>query len=267
MSWWRHVVAMELRKILAYRSDFWVTFLGQTLLQLVIARALWQSIFASKNVVVMNGLDLETITLYSLIVPLGTKMLMGENIGFLSREIYDGTFTKYLIYPLSFFQYKSLTYLTYSLFYGVQLIILYSLFKLTFTSSVFQLLDIQNLLLGVLLFFLAAVTYLMMAMLMELLALFADNIWSLMVMLRFFSAFFGGGMIPLVFYPEWALKILYLTPFPFMVSLPVRTILGQTSVTEIIQGAAVLILWSLFFMQGINLLWKKGQKSYSGVGI
>jgi ABC-2 type transport system permease protein len=267
MSWWRHVMAMELRKLLAYRSDFWVTFLGQTFLQLVIAKALWTSIFHSQNVEVLNGFTLESITLYALIVPLGNKILMGENIGFLSREIYDGTFTKYLLYPLSVFQYKAVTYFTYSLYYALQLVIWYSLYRLCFVEGFMSWTELGNLMLGMMLFILGASTYLMMAMMMELLALFADNVWSLMVMLRFFTSFFGGGMVPLTFFPEWSLKFLNLTPFPYLVSLPARTVLGKTTGPEILSGMGILIFWTLLFMGGVKLMWNRGQKSYAGVGI
>jgi ABC-2 type transport system permease protein len=267
MSWWRHVMAMELRKLLAYRSDFWITFLGQTFLQLVIAKALWTSLFEAQNVEVMNGYTLESITLYSLIVPLGTKVLMGESIGFLSREIYDGTFSKYLLYPLSVFQYKSVTYFTYSLYYALQLVFWYCLYRICFIQGMMTLTEVSNLILGVGIFIIGASTYLMMAMMLELLSLFADNVWSLMVMLRFFTSFFGGGMVPLSFFPEWAVKILNFTPFPYLVSLPARTVLGQTTLSEIISGSGILLVWTAIFMLGIKLLWSKGQKSYAGVGI
>lgn len=267
MNWWKHVVAMELRKILAYRSDFWVTFLGQTLIQLVVARSLWQMIFATQGVTEMQGYTLEMMTLYYLIVPIGTRMLTGENIGFLAREIYDGTFTRYLLYPLSVFQYKTLTYLTYSLFYGIQLVLIYSLFHLLFADAPFTLMSFSNLLLGVMIFFCGALTYVMLAMLIEMISLWADNIWSLAVMLRFFISFFGGGFIPLNFLPEWAQNILLWTPFPYLVSLPVRTILGLTSLAEISKGLIILFIWFLILMNTVKLVWKFGERKYTGVGI
>lgn len=127
--------------------------------------------------------------------------------------------------------------------------------------------ELGNLMLGMMLFILGASTYLMMAMMMELLALFADNVWSLMVMLRFFTSFFGGGMVPLTFFPEWSLKFLNLTPFPYLVSLPARTVLGKTTGPEILSGMGILIFWTLLFMGGVKLMWNRGQKSYAGVGI
>jgi ABC-2 type transport system permease protein len=265
MRWWHSVFSMELRKILAYRSDFWITFLGQTFIQLLIARALWKSVFEARGASSMEGFTLDMMTLYYLIVPIGTRMLTGENIGFLSREIYEGTFTRYLIYPLSVFQYKSITYLTNSLFYGVQLMILYMLYHVFYLGG--SLGNLPDLILGVGLFLVASMAYLMMAMLIELLALWADNIWSLMVMLRFFTTFFGGGFIPLDFFPSWAANILRWTPFPYLVSLPVRTTMGMSSLDDIANGFFILLSWCLIFMMGVKFIWSKGQKKYTGVGI
>lgn len=265
MKWWRHVVAMELRKILAYRSDFWVTFVGQVLIQVLIARALWTAIFQASGNEVMEGFTLPMMTLYFLIVPIGGKMLMGENIGFLSREIYDGTFTRYLIYPISFFQYKTLTYLTHSAFYGLQLIVVYlayNLFQDGITGTM-----LSNLFVGVGIYLLASFAYAMLSIFVELISLWADNIWSLMVMLRFVAYFMGGSFFPINFFPEWTQSFLNLTPFPYMISFPVRTIMGLTNQAEFITGISFLILWALIFMMAASLLWKKGQKNYTGVGI
>ena len=264
MRWWPSVFAMEMRKILAYRADFWITFIGQTFIQLMIARALWQSIFEAQGTRVMEGYTLETMTLYYLMVPTGIRMLTGENIGFISREIYDGTFNRYLIYPLSPFQYKGLTYLTHSFFYGLQLILLYVLYHLFYAGSLGQ---SGNLLLGVGLFMIAALAYMMMAIILELVSLWADNIWSLIVMLRFFTSFLGGGFIPLSFFPDWAQMMLRFTPFPYLISLPVRTIMGLTTLSEIAHAVGILLVWGIAFMMVVKLVWSKGQKSYTGVGI
>ncbi len=262
MTWWRFLAAAELRKILAFRADFWVTFIGQALVQLLIARALWQSIFAANETGVMNGFTLQTMTLYYLIVPIGQKILTGENVGFLSREIYDGTFSRYLIYPLSFFQYKATTYLTHSAFYGIQLVLIFSVYNLLTGTTGFT-----TLVPGILLFLVAAFAYMSIAMIVELLALWADNIWSLMVLVRFFCLFFGGGYVPLTFFPETVQRALVYTPFPYLVSLPVRTTMGLAQTHEIVRGSLVLLLWALLFHLGAQLIWTRGQYKYTGVGI
>lgn len=266
MTWWRHVVAAEIRKILAFRADFWVTFVGQTVIQILIARALWSSIFESSGKDVMEGFTLQTMTLYYLLVPVGSKMLTGENIGFLSREIYDGTFSKYLLYPISFFQYKALTYLTYSAFYGLQLIIIYFIYSFWQTGAV-TVENLAHLLLGVTLFMVASLAYSMLAMFVELIALWADNIWSLMVMTRFFCFFFGGAYVPLDFFPAWMKSILTYTPFPYLINLPIKVTMGMSSSNEMVLGSLMLFVWALLFGVAARFMWARGQYRYSGVGI
>lgn len=265
MKWWNSVVAMEVRKILAYRSDFWITFIGYVLVQVLIARALWQSIFEATGKEVMEGFTLPMMTLYFLIVPIGNRILTGENIGFLSREIYDGSFNRYLIYPISFFQYKTLTYLTHSLFYALQLTLVYTVFLLVQGET--SLLFSGNLFIGLTIYLIAAFAYAMLAMFVELISLWADNIWSLMVMVRFCIFFMGGAFIPVNFFPEAVQKVLVYTPFPYFVSFPVRTMMGLTTPQDLTRGSLMLILWSLFFMLSALMLWKRGQKNYTGVGI
>lgn len=258
------VISMEFRKILAYRSDFWVTFLGQTLIQLIIARSLWQSIFETNKVDSMQGFSLNMMTLYYLLVPIGSRILSGQNMGFISNEIYDGTFTRYLIYPLNVFSYKSTTYLTHSLFYCFQLFFIFLIYQIFFGLVSFR---AESLFLGVLLFFMASICYMLISMLIELISLWADNVWALMVMLRFFASFFGGGIVPLDFFPQWSQTLLSFTPFPYLISLPVKTLMGLMTLSESFLGMGVLMIWIFIFLALLQVVWGRGQKSYTGVGI
>ena len=266
MIWWRTVVSMELRKILAYRTDFWVTFLGQMIVQVTIAHALWSELFKYQKADTLQGFNLTEITLYYLCVNVGMKILGGQNVGFLATEIYDGSFSRYLIYPLSFFQYKTLTFLTHSFFYTVQLFVLVNLFNILFAPELFSINSVMNLLMGMALFLMSAFAYLSFAMFIEMIALWADNIWSLMVMLRFFATFMGGGLIPLSFFPDWARSFLSWTPFPYLIELPSRAILGKTHFSEILSGLGIILIWIILGQSFVKLLWLRGQKEYTGVG-
>lgn len=266
MNWWRFVVANEFRKILAFRSDFWVTFIGQTVIMVLIARALWQSIFEANGTKVMEGFTLPMMTLYYILVPLANKILTGENVGFLAREIYDGTFNRYLIYPISFFQYKTLTYLTHSLFFCFQLILIFCLFNL-FSGAGFSTQLFINLFSSIPIFICAGFVYCMLSIAVELISLWADNVWSLMVTVRFFIFFLGGSYLPLNFFPSWANVALKFTPFPYMISLPIKTTMGLTTSGEIATGLIVLAFWGLFFFLVAKTVWHKGEYRYSGVGI
>ncbi len=266
MSWRRRVIATELRKILAYRADFWVNFLGQTLIQLFIARALWQTIFRARGVDEMGGLTLGEMTLYYLLAPLTLKVLTGENIGFLSREIYDGGLNRYLVWPLNALRFKSLTYMTYALFYLLQLFFLSSLGRLLLGMGP-TVADALNLVLGGAVLILAAYLYFLLLSLCELVAFWADNTWSIGVMLRFIASFLGGGYLPLAFFPEFLQSVLAWLPFRSMITLPIMIFMGKAQFFDITEGLGILLLWLPLLSLAQLWLWRRGNLRYTGIGM
>ena len=107
----------------------------------------------------------------------------------------------------------------------------------------------------------------MMASIFEMVSFWADNIWSLMVMLRFIIALFGGLMLPLRFFPDWAQQILNILPFRYLVSFPIKSFFGELTTTQLIEGFIIISLWSVVLTVVVNFIWSKGQKQYSGIGI
>jgi len=263
MSWWRSVFSLEMRKILAYRSDFWVTFLGQIFIQLIVAHALWKAIFDTQGINVLQGFSLDNLVIYYLISAVGSKIIMGESMGFLSREIYEGTFSKYLLFPLSVFQYKTVTYFANSFYYCFLLIILYGLSIIVFDSDV----TILNALSGLALFLVGACIFMLMAMSIELFSLWVDNVWTIVVMLRITVTLLSGGRIPLGFFPGWALNILKWTPFPYLLGLPTETFMGRTTPSEVAFGLLISAIWIVLLIVLVKMIWHRGQKRYTGVGV
>ena len=107
----------------------------------------------------------------------------------------------------------------------------------------------------------------MLNSLSELIAFWADNIWSLGVIIRFATKFFGGAMIPLTFFPEWANTVLAYTPFPYIVHFPMKVFFGEIDLNTILINIGILIFWTIIFYFISKLIWNKGKYSYTGVGI
>jgi ABC-type uncharacterized transport system permease subunit len=47
----------------------------------------------------------------------------------------------------------------------------------------------------------------------------------------------------------------------------IKTLMGITTYSDMALGMVVLFIWSMFFRFSAQLLWKKGQYQYTGVGI
>ena len=63
-------------------------------------------------------------------------------------------------------------------------------------------------------------------------------------------SFLSGGIVPVSLFPAWAQTALTYTPFPSLISFPIRIFLGQVGWTEMLIGFAVSIAWIV----GINVI-------------
>ena len=266
-GWLGQVYLMELRKIITYRADFWVNFVGQTLFSILISYFLWFAIFEANGSDRINGFTLNKIIFYYLIVPITFRIQQGETIGSISGDIYEGRLNKFLLYPISFYYYKLTTYLAHSTFFLVQLIFLTLIYYFGINSDQDISITLLNFSLFVFILIISSVTYFFMNSIAELVSFWADNTWSLGVMIRFFTSFFGGALIPLSFFPEWAVKALAYTPFPYIIDFPMKVFFGEFTASLYITSILTLIGWTLFFGLISNIVWSRGRYHYSGIGI
>ena len=86
-------------------------------------------------------------------------------------------------------------------------------------------------------------------------------------MLRFISGLLGGALLPLVLFPEWAQKILYILPFPYLISFSSEIFMNKVTYTQTYTAVFIVFAWGIFFNIIFAVFWKKGLRQYSGVGI
>ena len=101
----------------------------------------------------------------------------------------------------------------------------------------------------------------------QLVSFWADNVWSLNVMLRFTTELLGGLMLPLTLFPQWTQDLLVWTPFPYLFYVPVMVLLGEIGVVEWVQGLAVAAVWIAVAALVALRVWRRGTLGYTGVGI
>ncbi len=266
-SWMISAFKMEWRNILSYRIDFWINFVGITIIQFLVAYFLWTSIFSTSGVTEIKGMSFPMLMLYYILAPLTLRATSGLIMGFMFNDIYSGGLNKYLLYPLSYINFKLVTQYARTLFYLLQILLVFILFTLFFPIPAQVELSLLNSILFLLTIIVGGYLYFMLASIFEMISFWADNIWSLMVMLRIIISIFGGLMIPLHFFPTWAQQVLNLLPFRYLISFPIRTFLGQLSTSEIALGFSVMIFWAIILTGAVQIMWKKGNRQYSGIGI
>lgn len=78
--------------------------------------------------------------------------------------------------------------------------------------------------------------------------------------------FFSGRLAPLDLFPDFVQTIADLLPFRWMISFPVRLLLGQLSVEETLIGFAAQLLWLGIGYALIRVVYRAGIKRYAAFG-
>ncbi len=256
---------LEIKKILTYRVEFWVGFFGNVLTQFGVAYFLWKAVFFARGVTSLQGYSFGALMLYYLLVPLVERCVHGQEMGYISGEIYDGGLTRYLIYPIAYFRVKYLGQLAQTSVFLVQLLVSLAIFLALFHTSFMLSLTAFAKTLPVIL--LAGLLHFTMTVNLEMLAFWADNVWSISVLNRMISHLLGGGLIPLAFFPRGAQAVLEYLPFTRLASFPIRCLLGQVGTGEWLRGLTLTAFWIGLFAATAAWTWRRGLRGYTGVGI
>lgn len=265
--WVPHVLSIELKKALSYRLDFWVSFFFGTATDLCVAYFLWKAVFESQKTEVMAGYSFHAIVFYYLFASFSGRIARGNDRGYLSQEIYNGGLTRYLLYPVNFLGYAYVTHLAQQLLAIFQFLVALTVLTALMGVPPDQQISLATILAGIVTCLIAGGLHFLMSTCIELVAFWQDIIWNLMVMLRFIVSLLGGGLIPLAFFPEWGQKLVALTPFPALIAFPVKTFMGAITLGEWLTNVGIIAVWSAGFAAIAAVVWSRGIKQYSGVGI
>jgi ABC-2 type transport system permease protein len=204
---------------------------------------------------------------YSLLAPMIIKTVMGLQMLDINQDIYTGGLNKYIIYPVSYFQFKLTQQLTQTVARLFQMIITIVLFKWFVGFPKEFHFVMANGVLFVVNIFISSVLFFIMEAIMEIAAFWAENVWSLSVLLRFLISFFSGAWLSLSLFPKWSLPVMNYLPFRTLVYVPIKILFGEISFGSWFEAQLVSIIWIIFFVLIYAFLWGKGRIHYTGVGI
>ncbi len=261
------VFTLEIRRMFAYRTDFWIQFAGSFLAQFVVAYFLWKSVFELRGVATIGDYSFRGMMLYYLLVPIIGRATRGVSMGNLAHEIYEGTLTRYLVYPVSVFGFKLMVHLAYTAVFLVQGLILMLGYYLVIGAGGESVPGWSHIAMGLSAVLAATLLHFMLISTVELTAFWADNVWSLVAIVHFVTGLLGGGLLPLTLFPETLQDLLAWLPFAYLYSFPVRCLTGHVSPGQWLAGMGMALAWGGVILAVYVAVWKRGTYKYTGVGI
>lgn len=265
----RRLVLLEASKLMSYRGDFWITAVANLLATIVVHWFLWKAVFETTGAETLGDYTFPALMTYLIGVNLIGRVVRGADLQMgIASEIYDGGLSRYLLYPTRYLPFKYAQHLgaifpevlQMFLFAGI----LVALFGLPADSGVTLIsiaLTLPTLIVANLLYFLLSTP-------IQFTSFWADNVWSLGVLLRFTSLLLGGAMLPLTMFPEETREFLRYLPFVACYEFPVRVAMGKVStMAEYAQGLSIGLAWCGVIGLACLPVWRRGQLGYTGVGI
>jgi ABC-2 type transport system permease protein len=257
---------MEIKKILFYRGDLLVRITWAAVVRVVLGYYLWRAIFEARGVSVIQGQTFDQIVLYYVIAALAANAVLFP-VGLITREVYEGSLTKYLLYPIPYLLFRTGAALANCCVGVLQLCVGVAVWYVTWGSSGFESMSLMSVGLGIITVFVASILYFCMAGAIELLSLWVEQAQSLALMVLFLVNLLGGIFIPISMFPAWAQTWLSYSPFPYLVFFPAEIFRGSVGLAHVFLGWLVMSVWIAVFASGGQLLWKRGSYQYSGVGM
>ena len=267
-----HVFSMEARKQMSYRADFWLSAFVGLIGGIAIPYFLWDNIYAASGESHIGQFTFEGMLIYYIAAALLSRVVQGPDlVQNLANDIYQGELSRYLVYPTGYLPFKYAQHVGATLPGLVQLAMFGTLFTVLitiFSTPPAELAITPMTMIGCgISVALGNVLYFLLAYPLQSVAFWADNVWSLTVLLRFVSALLGGLLVPLSLFPERVIEPLMVLPFPYLYWFPVRTLMGHVSFAEWLGGVGIAAGWCVAILLVGRRVWKRGELEYSGVGI
>ncbi len=259
---------IETRKLMSYRVDFWLSAVIGFVVHVAIAFFLWRAIFDASGSERVGGYDFESMVLYYVLVSLFGKVVRGPEFpSDVSQDIYEGGLSRYLVYPTNYFLFRYAQHLGNLAPALVQLALFGTLCPIVLAvpdgfapgfgaiAGTAAALLVGN-----------ALHYLLMLP-VQLVAFWADNVWSLAVMMRLVAMLLGGFLVPLSLFPGGAEEAARFLPFPYLFHFPVEIVMGRLSPLAWAEGMGIALAWCGVLALVSSAVWQRGKLVYSGVGI
>ena len=184
----------------------------------------------------------------------------------MSMEIKDGQFSAQLVRPISVYQVYFIRNLSWRII-RMSLCVPFLLLFMWFYRDALQGTTFYwgwefwtTLFLGHLLSFTTV-------MMLGFIALFVEEAMALFELYYFPMLFLSGQVVPVAMLPQWAQSLAKYLPFYYTTNLPVDIGIGRVAGSTALSGMAVQLFYITLTFGVSKILWVKGLRQFSGVGL
>lgn len=250
-----------LQEIFAYRLNMLMWRVRQVFVFLI-PFFIWRAVLGGGGDI--YGYSFAAIMTYLFGTTILRSLVMGSRTVDLGWMINSGALTIPLMRPLGIFRFFFTRDLADKLFNLSFIMIEIPLLIWIFHPPVFIQTNPVYLALAIVSIILAVLIYFFINIIFGSLAFWSRDVWAPRFLLMVIMEFATGAMFPLDMLPDLWQKIMLLTPFPYLLYVPLKIYLNQDISTSahLLTGLA----WTCLLGVLTHLIWRKGMQSYEAEG-
>jgi len=258
------IFQLTLQEYFVYRLNF-ILWRFRSFVFFVTLIIFWQAVYGARES--LFGYQKTQIFAYILGIAILRGLVLGSRSADMAGQIKSGELTSIILRPISIFKYwfaKDLAdKILNILFVCLEIFLALKIFNLPFYLPHLP----QTYLFFILMVILAVMLYFFLSFALSASAFWTDDTWSTRWLFGVvFLEFFSGTYFPLDILPKTMVKIINLTPFPYLVYFPIKIWNEQVTGASVIKVILICFFWLALFSLLSLKLWRKGVKNYGAYG-
>ncbi len=241
----------------AYRGSVFLWLLGG-LLTAVMSGLLWWAVFSFGGSDAIGGFSYPQMLLYTVLSAVCAEVIYCGTADEIARDVRNGMIGMRLSKPISYQGMQAAS--AVGNFSGKLVIVGIPMMTIGTLVAVFGFgldgIQWYNVLLFIPTLFLGMMLNNALGFMFGQIAFKTQAMWGVLSMTDLFISFLSGAVVPLSLFPSWAQNILAYTPFPSVMSLPVRLFLGMNSWEQTLIGLCSSVFW-IVVLNVLGALWYK----------
>lgn len=260
---------IEIAKILfkaqmAYRFDVAMTVVF-TITKILFAYILWEAVFALNEVV--GGFTFPMMLSYYIISSFLSQIEMSGGVSrAVSERIRSGSFSKYMVIPVSVNGYFIAQTFGTMAYYFIFVVIGTILWMLIFGVGFIITSGILTILSTIVIIILGLLFMIQLNFFLGMLAFEFQDISFFLIIKDNIVSFVTGGLLPLILLPQSIVSVMKFFPFYYVTYLPAMLLIGKNQ-HEAVTGIITLSIWLFVFVLLNKKVYEKMRVIYDGVGI
>jgi len=248
---------------LSYRLNF---FLGRArnIIILIVLYAIFSALTSQTS---FAGYSQEEFITYIFLIHLLRSFIFGSQSRLAATEINNGTFSTYLLRPVTHYVYNYIREFSERITLMVTALFELGIFWLIVQPNLLWQNDslmLVGLFISVLL---AHILYALFSYLVSMIAFWSREAMGPRFLFEWLLEMTSGAYFPLTILSAPLFAVLQLLPFMYMIFVPLQIYLGKVESDQILHTLGLQLIWILILSAVVFVTWKQGLKKYSAEGI